>query len=103
MIDAAKIKRYVLPNLPYALLFWFFSKCAEAYRLSPGRDMLRKLMDAIGGINTAFAKPMLSFNPLDLCVGLVGAAAVYCIVLYKKKNRKNWKKDIEYGSARWSA
>ena len=101
MINAEKIKKHVLPNLPYAILFWFFSKCAEAYRLSPARDTLYKLMDAIGGINTAFTKPMLSFIPFDLCVGLVGAAAVWGFVYYKKKHSKKWRKDIEYGSARW--
>ena len=103
MITTAKIKKYVLPNLPYVILFWFFTKCAEAYRLSPGRNALYKLMDAISGINTAFAQPMPSFNPLDLFIGLVGAAAVYGFVYYKKKNAKKWRKDIEYGSARWGS
>ena len=100
-MDTAKIKQYVLPNLPYAMLFWLFSKCGEAYRLAPGSDVLQKLMYAIGNLNAALARPLPSFDPFDLFVGLVGAAAIYGIVLYKKKNRKNWKKDIEYGSARW--
>ena len=103
MINTAKIKRYVLPNLPYALMFWFFSKCGEAYRLAPGRDMLQKLMSGIGNLNTALARPLPSFDPFDLVVGLVGAAAVYLFVYIKKKNAKKWRKDIEYGSARWSA
>ena len=101
MINTVKIKKYVLLYLPYALLFWFFSKCAEAYRLSPGRNALYKLMDAINGINAAFVRPMPSFDSFDLGVGLFGAAAVFCFVYYKKKNAKKWRKDIEYGSARW--
>ena len=29
-----KIRKYVLPNLPYLFVFWFFSKIGTAYRLS---------------------------------------------------------------------
>jgi type IV secretion system protein VirD4 len=103
MIDTAKIKRYVLPNLPYAMLFWFFSKCGEAYRLAPGNDFLQKLMSGIGNLNAALARPLPSFDTFDLLVGLIGTTAVYGIVLYKKKTKKKWRKDMEYGSARWSA
>jgi type IV secretion system protein VirD4 len=49
------------------------------------------------------SNPLPSLNIFDLCVGLIGSAAIYGIVCYKKKNAKNWRKDIEYGSARWSA
>jgi len=101
MIDAAKIKKHILPNLPYAALFWFFAKCGESYRVSQGSDTLQKLMGAIGNLNAALSRPMPSLDPFDLCVGLVGAAAVYGFVWYKKKNAKKWRKDIEYGSARW--
>jgi type IV secretion system protein VirD4 len=96
-----KIKKYVLPNLPYAMMFWLFSKCGESYRLSTQSDALRKLMDAIANLNTALARPLPSFHPFDLLVGLVGAAAIYGFVWYRKKNAKKWRKDIEYGSARW--
>jgi type IV secretion system protein VirD4 len=48
-------------------------------------------------------RPLPSFDTFDLLVGLIGAAAVYGIVLYKKKTKKKWRKDMEYGSARWSA
>jgi type IV secretion system protein VirD4 len=54
-------------------------------------------------LNVALSKPLPSLNTFDLCVGLIGAAAVFGIVWYKKKNAKNWRKDREYGSARWSA
>ena len=101
MIDATKIKRFAIPLLPYILIFWFFSKCGEAYRLAPGRDILQKLMSGIANINTAFSKPLPSLSLFDLTVGLVGAVAIYGIVLYKKKNAKKWRKDMEYGSARW--
>ncbi len=93
-MTAAKLKEHLLPKLPYLALLWFFSKCGEAYRLSAESDTLRKIMDAIANLN-----PVLS-QPLPF-VGLIGVAAVCAIVVYKKANRKNWRKDTEYGSARW--
>ena len=101
MIDAKKIKRFVLPNIPYIFLWWFFAKVGEAYRISPGQDELRKLIGTVSALNTAFAHPLPSSNLFDITVGLIGAAAIFGAVLYRKHNRKKWRKDIEYGSARW--
>ena len=33
-----KIRKYVLPNLPYLFVFWFFSKIGTAYRIAPDTD-----------------------------------------------------------------
>ena len=101
MITTANIMKYVLPKLPYAFLFWFFSKFGEAYRLAPGDDWLQRLIAGIGTLGDTISYPMLSYVPFDMLVGLFGAVAVYCFVLYKKKNAKKWRKDVEYGSARW--
>lgn len=100
-VPTDKIKQYVLPNLPYLMLFWFFSKCGESYRLSPGSDIVEKFMGAVLNLNTVLARPLPSLDLFDTFVGLIGAAAVFLIVLYKRKNAKKWRKDIEYGSARW--
>ena len=97
------VKKYVLPKLPYLMVFWFFSKIGEAYRLTPGNNVLTKIMGSLTGLNTAMSKPLPSPDPFDLLVGLVGAAAIFCFVYFKKKNAKKWRKDIEYGSARWGA
>ena len=98
-----KLKKYVLPYLPYVAIHWFFSKCAEAYRISTETEAAHRLMDAILNLSGTMANPMPSFHPFDLGVGLAGAAIIYVIVWNKKRNAKNWRKDIEYGSARWSA
>lgn len=45
-----KLKKYVLPNLPYLLIFWLADKLAEAYRLTPG-DVGRKIMGAVDGLS----------------------------------------------------
>jgi type IV secretion system protein VirD4 len=101
MTDAKRIKRLVLPNLPYLFLWWLFDKAGQAVRLSNGRDMLRKIIGGVANLDKAFVKPLPSFVPSDILVGLVGAAAVFGIVLYRKRHTKKWRKDIEYGSARW--
>ena len=71
-----KLKKYVLPHLPYAAIFWFFNKCGEAYRVSTGKDALQKLMASMTNLNVAMSRPLPSFDPIDLLAGLVGAAAV---------------------------
>ena len=98
-----KIKKYVLPNIPYLMMFWFFSKCGEAYRISTDTDTIRKMMEAIANLNTVISRPLPSFNQFDLCFGFIGAAAIYGLVWYRKKNAKKWRRNVEYGSARWSA
>ena len=100
-MTTSKIKKHILPNFPYFVMFWFFNKCGEAYRVSAEPDTLRKLMDAVANLGNIISRPLPSFNPFDLLVGLIGAAAIFGLVWYKKKNAKNWRKDIEYGSARW--
>ena len=95
------LKKHVMPNLPYALIFWFACKLGEAYRLASGRDFLQKFIHAMAELNQAMANPMPSLDLFDLTVGLAGTALVYGIVWQKKKNAKKWRKDIEHGSARW--
>jgi len=95
------LKKYTIPNLPYLLIFWFCDKLGMAYRLAVGADFLRKLTDTMRTINTAFSSLLPSFNPFDLLVGIAGAAILYGVVYMKKKNAKKWRKDVEYGSARW--
>lgn len=96
----AKLKKYVLPNLPYLLIFWLADKLAEAYRLTPG-DVGRKIMGVVDGLAGLAASPLPSFHPRDLLAGIIGAAAVWLVVYFKRKNAKKYRKNVEYGSARW--
>ena len=98
-----KLKKYVLPNLPYLLIFWLADKLGQAFRLSTGANIGKKLMDAVNGLALLARDPLPSVHPRDLLVGLAGAAVIWLVVYFKKKNAKKWRKNIEYGSARWSA
>ena len=96
-----ELKKLLVLNLPYLLFVYLFAKCGQAYRLAAGADASAKLLHLTGGISAAFASPLPSLHPFDLCVGVVGAVAVRLIVYSKGKNAKKYRKGEEYGSARW--
>ncbi len=96
-----ELKKLLVLNLPYLLFVYLFAKCGQAYRLAAGVDASAKLLHLTGGISAAFASPLPSLHPFDLCVGIAGAVAVRLIVYSKGKNAKKYRKGEEYGSARW--
>ena len=96
-----KLKKYLLPNLPYLFFVYLFDKLCQAVRLVPGLDASEKLLHIGQGFQTAFASSAPSFHALDICVGILGAVFVRLAVYVKGKNAKKYRKGIEYGSARW--
>ena len=96
-----KLKKTLLPNLPYLLFVWLFDKLCQAVRLSPGADASEKLLRIAQGFTEAFASLWLSLHPLDLLLGVAGAALVRLAVHLKAKNAKKYRRGVEYGSARW--
>ena len=96
-----KLKKVLLPNLPYLLFVWFFDKLCQAVRLAPGADASEKLLRIAQGFTEAFASLWLSLHPLDLLLGVAGAALVRLAVYLKAKNAKKYRRGVEYGSARW--
>ena len=96
-----KLKKVLLPNLPYLLFAWLFDKLCQALRLSPGAGASEKLLRIAQGFTEAFASLWLSLHPLDLLLGVAGAALVRLAVYLKAKNAKKYRRGVEYGSARW--
>ena len=96
-----KLKKVLLPNLPYLLFVWLFDKLCQAVRLAPGLDAAEKLLRIAQGFTEAFASLWLSLHPLDLLLGVAGAALVRLAVYLKAKNAKKYRRGVEYGSARW--
>ena len=96
-----KLKKALLPNLPYLLFSWLFDKLCQAVRLAPGVDASEKLLRLAQGFTEAFASLWLSLHPLDLLLGVAGAALVRLAVYLKAKNAKKYRRGVEYGSARW--
>ncbi len=96
-----KLRKYLLPNLPYLFFVYLFDKLCQAVRLAPGLDASEKLLHIGQGFQTAFASSAPSFHALDTCIGILGAILVRLAVYIKGKNAKKYRKGIEYGSARW--
>lgn len=56
------------------------------------------------GLSQGFSSAFGHFFPsawLDLLIGIAGAAIVRLVVYVKSKNAKKYRKNVEYGSARW--
>ena len=64
-----KLKKYLLPNLPYLFFVYLFDKLCQAVRLAPGLDASEKLLHIGQGFQTAFVSSAPSFHALDICVG----------------------------------
>ena len=95
------IKKYLLPNIPYVFIALFATKLGQAWRLAPGMDFSEKALHIMDGFAAAFQSALPSFHPIDLCVGVAAALLIRLIVYVKGKNAKKFRKNLEYGSARW--
>ena len=95
------IKKFLLPNIPYVFIALFATKLGQAWRLAPGTDFSGKTLHLMEGFAAAFQSALPSFHPIDLCVGVAAALLIRLIVYVKGKNAKKFRKNLEYGSARW--
>ena len=96
-----RLKKWILPNLPYVGIALFATKLGQAMRIAPGADFSGKVLHMMDGMHAAFSTAVPSFHPLDLCVGVLVTAAIRLTVYIKGKNAKKFRKNTEYGSARW--
>ena len=95
------IKKFLLSNIPYVFIALFATKLGQAWRLAPGTDFSGKALHLMEGFAAAFQSALPSFHPIDLCVGVAAALLIRLIVYVKGKNAKKFRKNLEYGSARW--
>lgn len=98
-----KIRKYILPNTPYLFIGWAFLKMGTAYRMAAGAGFGEKLLGITGTLGTAFADFAPGLVPFDWLIGIVGAVTFRLFIYYKSKNAQKFRRDAEYGSARWSA
>ena len=96
-----KIRKYILPNIPYLFIGWACLKLGTAYRLATGAGFGEKLLGLGRSIGPAFADFAPGLDPFDWLVGLAGAVAFRLLIYFKSKNAKKFRRDEEYGSARW--
>ena len=99
-IDAETLKKQVILHLPYLLFLLVFAKLGEAVRLAPGADASQKLLGLSEGFALAFQN-MWPGAAMDWLIGLCGAAIMRLAVYLRGKDAKKYRKNEEYGSARW--
>ena len=95
------VKKYVIPNIPYLFVLWACLKLGTAYRLAAGADFPHKLMGLGQTVGPAFANLAPGLDPFDWLVGIVGAVGFRLLIYFKNKNAKKFRRDEEFGSARW--
>ena len=96
-----KIKKLIILNIPYVLVALFATKLGESWRLAEGANASEKLLHGIQGLTAALQSPLPSFQPFDLLVGAVVGILLKLLVKAKSKDGKKFRKNVEYGSARW--
>ena len=94
-------KKLLIPNIPYVFIGLFATKLGQAARLAPGFDFSSKVLHIMDGLTMAFENILPSFHPIDLIVGIAAAAIIRLAVYVKGKNAKKFRRNLEYGSARW--
>ncbi|MBC2327209.1 VirD4-like conjugal transfer protein, CD1115 family [Listeria booriae] len=95
------IRKQVILQLPYLLLFYLADKLAELYRLILADNVVEKIVLLIGHIDLLFRSYAPSFDIRDLLVAAGTVVLIRLTIYQKSKNAKKYRKGIEYGSARW--
>lgn len=95
------LKKIIVPNIPYVVIGIMATKIGQSIRLAPGTDFQGKALHIMEGLTYAFEDIIPSFHIFDIIVGATIAAGIRLAVYVKSKNAKKYRKNEEYGSARW--
>ena len=96
-----KTKRFLLLNFPYVLFGLLGTKLGQSWRFAPGYGFSEKFLHIVEGMAIAFRSSLPSVHPFDLSFGVIFAAAIWLAVYEKSQHAKKFRKNQEYGSARW--
>jgi len=100
-MNTRKLKKLIILNLPYGIIALLMTKVSAAWRMAIGNDFAQKAAALPQALGQSFQSPLPSFVLVDLMVGIALAALVRLIVHVKGKNARKFRKNMEYGSARW--
>ena len=95
------LKKTIIQCVPYLFIGLFATKLGQMWRYTTGVELGERILNLGEGFFLALESPLPSFHPFDLCVGLVIAIIFRLIVYGKSKNVKKYRRNEEYGSARW--
>ena len=96
-----KLKKTIISSVPYVFIGLFATKLGQAWRLTSGDELGTRILDLGDGFLEAMQSPLPSFYPFDLLVGLTVGLLLRLIVYERSKNAKKYRRNVEYGSARW--
>ena len=96
-----KQKKVIISSVPYVFIGLFATKLGQAWRFTSGDELGTRILELGNGFFEAMQSPMPSFYPLDLLVGVAVALIIRLVVHEKSKNAKKYRRNVEYGSARW--
>ncbi|WP_242997408.1 VirD4-like conjugal transfer protein, CD1115 family [Eubacterium sp. OM08-24] len=84
------------------MFFWIGNKISFAYRtVTVVGDISVKAYPFIDNLGNAVTNPLPSLHPYDVLIGAIVAGIAKLVIEYKKKHKKKFAEDKEYGSARW--
>ena len=95
------VKKLIILNIPYVIIFYLVDKVSWLYRHVTGDMVGMKLVNTFTNFNLAFRNPLPSLHLTDILVGIAGALIFKAVVYYRSKNAKKFRQGVEYGSARW--
>lgn len=97
-----KLRKYVIPNLPYVLVGWFCLKLGTVYRLATGANIGLKLIGTMKTIGPAIGTIAPGLDPFDWLIGITGAALLRLVIYNKVKKAKSfegmWSTDRRVGA-----
>jgi type IV secretion system protein VirD4 len=99
-----KIRKYVIPNIPYLLFMWVFLNLGTAYRLAVGTSLPLKFVGMIQMIGPAFENAAPGLYASDWLIGIIGAVLVRLFIYQKSKKAESsermWSMDRPGGGRR---
>ncbi|MBR3998891.1 MAG: type IV secretory system conjugative DNA transfer family protein [Clostridia bacterium] len=95
------LKKTLIMSIPYVIIGMFSTKLGQMWRFTAGAELGEKILNLGEGFFLALESPLPSFHPFDLIVGIAVAVIFRLIVYGKSKNVKKYRRNEEYGSARW--
>jgi type IV secretion system protein VirD4 len=69
--------------------------------MAAGENIVFRLLNTFQMLGTAIEDIMPGLNPLDWLVGFTGAVLLKIVVHQKGKKSRMYRRDREYGTARW--
>ena len=102
-MNTERMRRKIILTLPYLIICLLATNIGEAIRLTAGGNLSERILSFVESLGYAFENPTPSFRLLDILIGLGCGIILRIIVYIRSLNSKNYRHNVEHGSARWSA